>query len=106
MARLRLEKKTLNIYKSIWHQHVGPVKTAASEKVMPLDDEMISDLQLWRMETPYADQDDWVFASFRKKGRQPLWPEALMRTFDQQQHVPGSTNILAGTYFGIASRIC
>jgi integrase len=73
------EKKTLNIYKSIWHQHVGPVKTAASEKVMPLDDEMITDLQLWRMETPYADQDDWVFASFRKKGRQPLWPEALMR---------------------------
>ena len=72
-------KKTLNIYKSIWHQHVGPVKTAASERVMPLDDEMISDLQLWRMETPYADQGDWVFASFRKKGRQSLWPEALMR---------------------------
>jgi integrase len=38
------DKNTLNIRKSIWQQHVGPVKTGESEKVMPLDDEMIADL--------------------------------------------------------------
>ena len=75
------DKKTLNIRKSIWQQHVGPVKTDESEKVMPLDDEMIGDLLRWRSETPYAGDNDWIFASERTKGRQPLWPEAIERNY-------------------------
>ena len=75
------EAKTLNIRKSIWQQHVGPVKTEGSERLMPLDDEMIADLVRWRQETPYAQDSDWIFASPRMHGRQPLWPEALMRTY-------------------------
>ena len=74
-------KKTLNIRKSIWQQHLGPVKTDESEKVMPLDDEMIADLLRWRSETPYAGDQDWIFASGRMKGRQPLWPEAIERNY-------------------------
>jgi integrase len=74
-------KRTLNIRKSIWQQHLGPVKTEESEKVMPLDDEMITDLLRWRGETRYAKEGDWIFASNRMKGRQPLWPEAIMRNY-------------------------
>jgi len=73
------QKKTLNIRKSIWQQHLGPVKTEESEKVMPLDEEMIGDLERWRRETQYAQDSDWIFASLRMDGRQPLWPEALMK---------------------------
>ncbi len=75
------DKKTLNIRKSIWQQHLGPVKTDESDKVMPLDDEMIADLLRWRSETPYAGDQDWIFASERMKGRQPLWPEAIERNY-------------------------
>ncbi|MGA2859168.1 MAG: site-specific integrase [Candidatus Sulfotelmatobacter sp.] len=75
------QKRTLNIRKSIWQQHLGPVKTEESEKTMPLDEEMIADLLRWRAETPYAQDDDWIFASPRMGGRQPLWPEALMRNY-------------------------
>jgi integrase len=74
-------KKTLNVRKSIWQQHLGPVKTEESEKVMPLDDEMIADLLRWRSETPYSGDQDWIFASGRMKGRQPLWPEAIERNY-------------------------
>ena len=73
------QAKTLNIRKSIWQQHLGPVKTEESEKVMPLDQAMIADLVRWRRETPYAQDSDFIFASPRMHGRQPLWPEALMR---------------------------
>ncbi|PYX38367.1 MAG: site-specific integrase [Acidobacteria bacterium] len=73
------QKMTLNIRKSIWQQHLGPVKTEESEKTMPLDEEVIADLLRWRSETPYAHDEDWIFASPRMNGRQPLWPEALMR---------------------------
>ena len=72
-------EKTLRVHKSIWHQHVGPVKTEESEKVLPLDDEMLADLQCWRETTAYASNDDWVFASTRMHGKQPLWPEAVMK---------------------------
>jgi integrase len=72
-------KKTVNIRKSIWKQHLGPVKTKESERVMPLDDAMIADLLTWRAQTPYAKDGDWVFASRRMLGKQPLWPEAIMR---------------------------
>jgi integrase len=75
------EKKTLNIRKSIWQQHLGPVKTEESEKGMPLDDEMITDLLRWRSKTLYAGEQDWIFANERMKGRQPLWPEAIERNY-------------------------
>jgi integrase len=70
---------TLAIRKSIWHQHLGPVKTEESEKTMPLDEDMVADLERWREQTAYAGDSDWIFASDRKRGRQPLWPEAIMR---------------------------
>ncbi len=69
----------MRIHKSIWKQHLGRVKTEESEKVSPLDDEMLPDLERWRQQTPYASEDDWVFASPRMHGKQPLWPEAVMR---------------------------
>jgi len=78
---VNFQNRTLNIRKSIWQQHLGPVKTEESEKEMPLDDEMIADLERWRQETPYAQDSDWIFASPRMEGRQPLWPEALMRNY-------------------------
>ncbi|HYK48485.1 MAG TPA: tyrosine-type recombinase/integrase [Terriglobales bacterium] len=62
-------------------QRQGPVKTEESEKVMPLDDEMIADLLRWRSETPYAGDQDLIFASKRMKGRQPPWPEAIERNY-------------------------
>ncbi len=40
---------------------------------------MVADLLAWRRETPYAQEGDWVFASSRKRGKQPLWPEAVLR---------------------------
>jgi integrase len=72
-------KKTMSIHKAIWHQHIGPVKTMESERVMPLDEEMVADLLAWRKQTTYAKDTDWVFASSRMKGKQPLWPEGVMK---------------------------
>jgi integrase len=76
---LDFSKKTMTIHKSIWHQHLGPVKTKESERVMPLDDAMIADLLVWRSQTKYAKDSDWVFASSHMKGKQPLWPDGVMR---------------------------
>jgi integrase len=72
-------ERKLRIHKSIWRQVVGPVKTEESEQEMPLDEAMVRDLVAWRRETPYAGDEDWVFASPKMRGKQPYWPSARMR---------------------------
>jgi hypothetical protein len=58
---------------------VGETKTEASSKPIPLDDSLLQELTLWRAESPYPRDTDYVFASAKMKGKQPLWLDTLMR---------------------------
>lgn len=60
-------------------QHVGELKTTASGKPIQLDDVLIEELVAWRAETPYAADSDYVFASPKKKRKQPYWMSKLMQ---------------------------
>jgi integrase len=71
----------LSVTRSIWHQVVGDCKTEASAKPVPLDSYMAEDLLRWRRHSPYPMDDDWVFASPAKKGKQPYWPDNLMKRY-------------------------
>jgi len=93
------QKKQLEIRKSIWNQHVGPTKTEESEKSMPLDDAMVADLLAWRAETPYAGDDDWVFASPSVQGKQPFWPNSLMWNIRRQAKQAGITKHISWHVF-------
>ena len=70
---------TLTPLRSIVARHVGNVKTAASGKTIPLDKHLTTLLGKWRRETPYAGDDDYVFASAKMKGKQPLWMSRVMQ---------------------------
>jgi integrase len=67
--------------RSIVKQIVGPVKTEESKKAVPLDDYLLNDLLAWRLETPYAADSDYVFASTQKKGKQPFWLSKIMQLY-------------------------
>jgi len=73
--------RELHIRRSIVKQRVGRVKTEASEKPVPLSDHLIAELLLWRGQTAYAKQDDYVFASHIRQGRQPYWMSRLMQVY-------------------------
>jgi len=73
------EKKEILPCRSIVKQHVGPLKTEASKKPIPLDDYLIDDLLAWRRETPYAADSDYVFASPKMNGKQPYWLSRIMQ---------------------------
>ena len=51
----------------------------ASAKPVPLDEYMAEDLLRWRRISPYALASDWVFTSPHARGRQPYWPDDLMK---------------------------
>jgi len=59
-------------------QHVGSLKTAASQKLVPMDAGLSERLLDWRGRCPYNQQTDYVFASAKKNGSQPLWPSSAM----------------------------
>jgi site-specific recombinase XerD len=72
------ERLTVQVSRGFVKGHLGRLKTEASKKLMPLDPYVAEDLLAWRKASAYPNDQDWVFASDVKKGKQPLWPQNVM----------------------------
>jgi integrase len=77
------ENLQINVIRSVVHQVVGNCKTEASQKPVPLEASVAEDLWLWKQSSPYNRPEDWVFASLWMKGKQPLWPDSLLKRWIQ-----------------------
>jgi integrase len=75
------EVKQLSVTRSIFNQVVGPCKTEASQKPVPLDASLVEALWAWRQQAKWCGPEDWVFASRMNKGRNPYRAETLMREY-------------------------
>jgi len=78
----------VSVTRSLVDQHVGPVKTEASRKLMPMDEYVAHDLLAWYEVTPYKDPSDYVWATDAnragaKRGKQPVWLSTVMRDYIQ-----------------------
>src|SRR5215469_3131166 len=74
------QKNEISVTRSIVFQVVGPCKTEASQKPVPLDSRLAEALKVWRDHAKYREAEDWVFASPASRGRRPYWGQCLMRT--------------------------
>jgi integrase len=54
----------VSVTRSLVDQHVGPVKTEASRKLMPIDEYVAHDLLEWYDLTPYKKPSDYVRIRF------------------------------------------
>ena len=66
------ERNLIHLRRSIVKQRIGPPKTEASQKPIPLNAELAKSLRLWKMKTIYNRPDDWVYANPPMKGTQPF----------------------------------
>jgi integrase len=78
----------VSVTRSLVDQHVGPVKTEASRKLMPIDEYVARDLLAWYDLTPYKNPSDYVWATDAnragaKRGKQPVWLSTVMRDYIQ-----------------------
>lgn len=73
----------INLSRAVVHQHVGEMKTEASQKPVPMDGALAALLHYWSTQTWYRQPGDWVFASPQMHGKQPYWPETLLRCYVQ-----------------------
>jgi integrase len=69
----------ISVTRSMVMQVVGPCKTEASQKPIPLDPYLAEALLQWRQHTQYKAPDDWVFASPESNGKRPYWGQTIMR---------------------------
>ena len=76
---VNFENLQISLNRAVVHQVVGDLKTEASRKPLPVALEVAEALFNWRLRSGYPRTEDWVFASLEKQGKQPYWPENLLR---------------------------
>jgi integrase len=76
---VNFEALEVNVTRSVVKQKITRCKTEASRKPVPLDAELAEVLLNWKLQCPYPQAGDWVFASPKTKGKQPYWPGSLFR---------------------------
>jgi integrase len=67
------------VTRSCVRNHFGEVKTEASGKPVPLHGSVCEVLVEWRAESPYRDDEDFLFPSLRMNGNQPLLPDMVLK---------------------------
>src|SRR3984957_11191281 len=78
-ADIDLELMQVNVRRSCVRNHFGGTKTEASRKPVPLHPSVVKCLKVWREDSPYRGDDDFIFPSIRRKGKQPLSPDTLLK---------------------------
>jgi integrase len=74
-----LELMQVNVRRSCVRNHFGDTKTEASRKPVPLHPSVVKCLQAWQKDSPYPGEDDFIFPSIRREGKQPLSPDTLLK---------------------------
>jgi integrase len=82
------KKLHVSVTRSLVDQHVGPVKTETSRKLMPIDEFVARELLAWHAVTPYKKPSDYVWATDAnragaKRGKQPVWLSTVMCDYIQ-----------------------
>jgi integrase len=73
----------VNVTRSVFRQVVGPCKTEASRRPLPLHPWIAEELNAWRQHSEFPRPEDWVFASSSMGGKQPWWPDAILQNYIQ-----------------------
>lgn len=76
---LDFEHGQINVVRSVVQGAISRCKTESSMKPIPMVPGLAEVLQGWRSQTRYKEQNDWVFASERTKGKRPMWGENMIR---------------------------
>ena len=76
---LDFEALVVNVTRSIWRNVIGPTKTQASRKPVPLHAIVAAELKEWRGESIYQSDSDFLFPSIQKNGTQPLQPDMILK---------------------------
>lgn len=78
---MSFERSLIHVRRTWTERKVGAPKSKASQAPVPLHPLLADFLLGWKRQTPYAQPADWVFASFKLKGRQPRVANMLVQDY-------------------------
>jgi hypothetical protein len=76
---VHFDRHEISVTRSIVMQVVGPCKTEASQRPIPMDHSLAEALEVSRAQSHYRADGDSVFASAKLRGRLPYWGQPIMR---------------------------
>jgi integrase len=76
---LDLDACWFNLQRGYVSQSETKMKTKASRKGMEMLPALAAALLIWRENTPYNQDGDWVFASPFTNGKRPYWPDSALK---------------------------
>jgi integrase len=82
-------KNKLRVERGIVRQQVDDVKTTGSEKDISIDNSLLQVLKLWKVQSQFNTQEDWIFASPVQLGALPWSYPWVWRVFQQAAAVAG-----------------
>lgn len=74
-----LKNLLFKLRQGVVRKHQTKLKTEASRRSMPMATELAAALSEWRKQTPYNQDEDWVFASPFTNGKRPYWPDSALK---------------------------
>jgi integrase len=69
----------VNVLRSCVRNHFGDTKTEASRRPVPLHSSVVQCLNEWRKKSKHNGDDDFLFPSNRKEGKQPITPDMVLK---------------------------
>jgi integrase len=69
----------VNVLRSCVRNHFGDTKTEASRRPVPLHSSVVECLNEWRKESKHNGDDDFLFPSNQKEGKQPITPDMVLK---------------------------
>jgi integrase len=81
-------------------QKIGQTKTKASRSHVPCSPLLKGFLQAWQEQTVYPKPGDWVFASKRKRGKEPRRGEVLTKGYIRPAAIAAGVLLAKGQRFG------
>jgi site-specific recombinase XerD len=76
---INLELMQINVRRSCVRSRFGDTKTEASRRPVPLHPSVAKTLSVWRAETSYGSDSDFVFPSSRLNGKKPVTPDMVLK---------------------------
>jgi integrase len=73
------ERRQANVTHSMWRNVEGDTKTEASRKPVPLPGLVVEVLKNWRSAAFYRSDEDFLFPSVAKNGKQPITPDMILK---------------------------
>lgn len=75
------ERNQIRVQRAWVRGRIGPTKSKASKAPVPMHPILAAILEHWRRETPYPEDEDWVFPSLKLRGKQPRTASTMVADY-------------------------